>query len=66
MITFCFFWYDIGDTVTVSMVTPDIVYIPTLKGTVLSLLFLFSEFYSLIWVMKLKYRGNKRAYLNHT
>lgn len=39
MITFCFFWYNIGDTITVSMVTGGIVYIPTLKGTILSLLF---------------------------
>lgn len=39
MITLCFiFLYNTGDMVTVSMVTPDIVYIPMLKGTILSLL----------------------------
>lgn len=58
------FLYNIGDTVTVSMVTTDIVYIPMLKGTIL-ILFLFSEFY-LFCIMRLKYRGNQRAFLNHT
>lgn len=32
-----FFLYNIGDMVTVSMITLDIVYIPMLKGTILSL-----------------------------
>lgn len=36
---FALFLYNIENTVTVSMVTADIVYIPTLKGTILSLHF---------------------------
>lgn len=56
-----YFLYNIGDTVSVSMVTPDIVYIPVFKGTIL-----FSEFSSLVCIMRLKGRGNKRANVNHT
>lgn len=40
MITLCFiFLYYFGDMFTVSAGTPDIVYIPMLKGTILSLVF---------------------------
>lgn len=48
-----FFSCSTGDEVTVSMVTLHIVYILTMKGTILNLVFLFTKSYILICIMRL-------------